>query len=124
MTDALHIVLDGSALVAAGKGNALASRLIDRAHSTAGFHLYAPVCALIEADRARRGTAEHIAALPGITLLELDLSTALAMIQDDTWAWSHCRHAVQPTPDRPDGAFVATVEPDRWKGYRMIDLTP
>ncbi|MFI7010329.1 hypothetical protein [Streptomyces sp. NPDC050145] len=124
MTDALHIVLDDSALVAAGQGNILASRLIHRAHATAGYHLYAPACALIEADRARRGTAEHIAALPGITLLEVDLATALAIAQEDTWARAHCRYAAQPGPERPDGAFIATVVPRQWDGQRTIDLTP
>ncbi|MEU2308209.1 hypothetical protein [Streptomyces misionensis] len=122
----MHIVLDDTAMAAAGRGNVLASRLIHRAHAESGWYLYAPACALVEADRARPGTAEHLAALPGITVLDLDLPSALAVAQQDTWAAAHCQYAAQPTPDRPDGAVIATTAPDRWKGepVRVLDLTP
>ncbi|MGW1997761.1 hypothetical protein [Embleya sp. NPDC001921] len=125
MSDALHIVLDESAMVAAGRGNAMASRLIHRAHAQPGWFLYAPACALVDADRIRPGTAEHIAALPGVGVLELDLSAALAIAPDDTWGAAHARHAARPTPERPDGAFVATTIPDRWAGQavRVLDLS-
>ena len=53
----MHIVLDDTAMAAAGQSNVLASRLIHRAHAQAGWYLYAPTCALVEADRARPGTA-------------------------------------------------------------------
>ncbi|GGK72920.1 hypothetical protein [Streptomyces flaveus] len=124
MSDAIHVILDDTAMVAAGRGNILASRLIHRASNEQGWFLYAPTCALVEADRARRGTAEHIASLDGITLLDLDLSSALAIAAEDTWAAAHARYAARPTPERPDGAFVATVAPDRWQGQRFIDLNP
>ncbi|SFY52701.1 hypothetical protein [Streptomyces sp. F-1] len=122
----MHIVLDDTAMATAGRGNALASRLIHRAHAESGWYLYAPACALVEADRARPGTAEHLAALPGITVLDLDLPSALAVAQQDTWAAAHCQYAAQPTPDRPDGAVIAMTAPDRWKGepVRVLDLTP
>ncbi|MFE9454797.1 hypothetical protein [Streptomyces sp. NPDC006739] len=122
----MHIVLDDTAMAAAGQGNVLASRLIHRAHAQAGWYLYAPACALVEADRARPGTAEHLAALPGITVLDLDLPAALAVAQHDTWGAAHCQYAAQPTPDRPDGAIIATTAPDRWTGepVRVLDLTP
>ncbi|MEU7466317.1 MULTISPECIES: hypothetical protein [Streptomyces] len=122
----MHIVLDDTAMAAAGRGNVLASRLIHRAHAESGWYLYAPACALVEADRAWPGTAEHLAALPGITVLDLDLPSALAVAQRDTWAAAHCQYAVQPTPPRPDGAVIATTAPDRWKGepVRVLDLTP
>ncbi|MFC5955438.1 hypothetical protein ACFP51_13350 [Streptomyces pratens] len=124
MTEALHIVLDETAIVAAGQGNALASRLIHRAHSEAGWFLYAPTCALVEADRARPGTAEHLAALPGITVLDLDLPAALAVARETSWAPAHTRYAAEPTAERPNGAVVATTAPDAWKGQsvRVIDL--
>lgn len=100
MTD-LHIVLDDTAMTAAGQGNVvLASRLIHRAHAEPGWFLYAPACALVEADRRRPGTAEHLAALPGITVLDLDLPAALAVAKQRTWAAAHSGHAAQPTPDR------------------------
>ncbi|MFB7919201.1 hypothetical protein [Streptomyces sp. NPDC056061] len=124
MSDALHIVLDDTAMAAAGQGNVLASRLIHRAHAEPGWFLYAPACALVEADRARPGTAEHLAALPGITVLDLDLSAALAVAQQESWAAAHSQYAAQPTPDRPDGAVIATTAPKRWEGepVRVLDL--
>ncbi|MFJ1613773.1 hypothetical protein ACIODT_11010 [Streptomyces sp. NPDC088251] len=120
----MHIVLDDTAMTAAGQGNVLASRLIHRAHAEAGWFLYAPACALVEADRARPGTAEHLAALPAITVLDLDLSAALALARRDTWAAAHSQYAAQPTPDRPDGAIIATTAPHRWEGepVRVLDL--
>ncbi len=122
----MHIVLDDTAMAAAGQGNVLASRLIHRAHAQAGWYLYAPTCALVEADRARPGTAEHLAALPGVAVLELDLPAALAVAQHDTWAAAHCQYAAQPTPDRPDGAVIATTAPARWIGepVHVLVLTP
>ncbi|MCX5113223.1 hypothetical protein OOK13_33140 [Streptomyces sp. NBC_00378] len=124
MSDAVHIVLDDTATAAAGQGNVLASRLIHRAHAEPGWFLYAPACALVEADRARLGTAEHLAALPGITVLDLDLSAALALARQETWAAAHSQFAAQPTPDRPDGAIIATTAPKRWEGepVRVLDL--
>ncbi|MER8184872.1 hypothetical protein [Kitasatospora sp. NPDC094015] len=112
-------------MVAAGRGNPLASRLIHRAHAENGWHLYAPACALVEADRARPGTAEHLAALPAVIVLELDLAAALAVAAGTTWGRDHCRYAATPTPERPDGALIATVDPGRWKDepVRLIDLT-
>ncbi|WP_431952695.1 hypothetical protein [Actinacidiphila sp. bgisy167] len=111
-------------MVAAGRGNLLASRLIHRAHAEAGWHLYAPACALVEADRTRPGTAEHIAALPGITVVDLDLPAALVLARDTTWATAHTRHTALPTPERPDGAFVATAASHQWAGHpvRILDL--
>ncbi|MFD9337942.1 hypothetical protein ACFWBF_26605 [Streptomyces sp. NPDC060028] len=122
----MHIVLDETATTAAGQGNVLASRLIHRAHAEAGWFLYAPACALVEADRTRPGTAEHLAALPGIIVLDLDLPGALAVARHETWAVAHCLHSAQPTADRPDGAIVATTDPKRWEGepVRVLDLTP
>lgn len=122
----LHVVLDDTAMIAAGRGNLLASRPIHRAHAEPGWYLHAPACALVEADRTCPGTAGHLAALPGVTVLDLDLSAALAVAGDTTWAQAHTRHAAAPTPDRPSGAVVATTEPARWAGQpvRVIDLTP
>ncbi|MFE4862365.1 hypothetical protein [Streptomyces sp. NPDC056670] len=122
----MHIVLDDTAMAAAGQGNLLASRLIHRAHAKPDWFLYAPVCALVEADRACPGTAEHLVAMPGITVLDLDLSAALAVAREETWAAAHAQYAAQPTPDRPDGAVIATAVPQQWEGrqVRVLDLTP
>ncbi|GHC61926.1 hypothetical protein [Streptomyces cinnamoneus] len=126
MSDHVHIVLDETAMVAAGQGNAMTSRLIHRAHTEAGWHLYAPTCALVEADRKRPGTAEHIAALPGIIVLDLDLPAALAVAGKDNWAPAHTQYAAEPTAERPDGAYVATTAPARWAGQavRVLDVNP
>ncbi|WP_370424296.1 hypothetical protein AB8O64_36710 (plasmid) [Streptomyces sp. QH1-20] len=126
MTDVMHIVLDETAMTAAGQGNVLASRLIHRAHAEAGWYLYAPACALVEADRARPGTAEHLAAMPGATVLDLDLPAALAVARQASWAAAHSQFAAQPTADRPDGAVIATTAPKRWQDepVRVLDLNP
>ena len=126
MTETIHVVFDDAAVVAAGHGNALASRLIHRAHSEAGWFLYATTCALVEADRSRHGVAEHVAALPGVIVLDLDLPAALAVAREASWAAAHTRYAAAPTPQRPSGAVIATADPDRWRGQpvRILDLTP
>ncbi|WP_322749493.1 MULTISPECIES: hypothetical protein [unclassified Frankia] len=126
MSGALHVVLDDTAMVSAGYGNRLASELIHLAHTEPGHFLYAPACALVEADRARPGTAEHIAALPAVTIVELDLAAALAVARDTSWAPAHVRYAAEPTPERPEGAVIATAAPDRWAGQpvRLLDLSP
>ncbi|MEV6326247.1 hypothetical protein [Streptomyces sp. NPDC051909] len=126
MSDAVHIVLDDTAMTAAGQGNILASRLIHRAHAESGWFLYAPTCALVEADRTRPGTAEHLASLPAITVLDLDLPASLAVARQGTWAAAHSQYAAQPAPDRPDGAIIATTAPERWAGeqVRVLNLAP
>ncbi len=75
---------------------------------------------------ARHGTAEQIVALPSVVVIDLDLPAALAVARDTDWAPAHIEHAAQPTPERPDGAIVATVDPERWKGrpVRVLDLNP
>jgi hypothetical protein len=126
VTDALHVVLDETAMVAAGKGNRLASRLIHRAHSEVGWFLYAPACALVEADRVRPGTAEHLTALPALTVLDLDLPAVLAVAREMSWARAHAQYTAEPTAERPNGAVVATLDPDGWKDrpVRVLDLAP
>jgi hypothetical protein len=124
--DAVHVVLDHHAMVAAGRGNVLVSRLIHRAHAEQGWFLYAATCALVEADRSRPGTGAHLAALPGITVLDLDLPGALAVARTDTWAAAHTGFAAQPSIDRPGGALVGTTVPRAWAGLpvRILDLRP
>ncbi|MFJ7146798.1 hypothetical protein ACIQVT_01075 [Streptomyces sp. NPDC100445] len=47
----MHIVLDDTAMAAAGQGNVLASRLFHRAHAEAGWFLSAPACVSVKAGR-------------------------------------------------------------------------
>ncbi|GAA0467003.1 hypothetical protein ACFQ2B_13195 [Streptomyces stramineus] len=126
MSDQIHVLLDETAMVAAGQGNFVVSRLIHRAHAEAGWYVYVTTCALVEADRARPGAAEHLVSMPGITVLDLDLPAALAVARDDSWAVAHTRYAAEPMPERPDGAFIATAAPKRWENHpvRLLDINP
>lgn len=121
-----HFVLDVSALVSVGRGNIVLGQLVDRAHHAQGVYLYAPTCALVEADRARRGTAEHIAALSGVTIVDLGLPGALAVAAHTTWGYAHARFVALPSLDRPDGAYMATAEPELWATelLNIIDVRP
>jgi len=125
VNDQEHVVFDDTAMVAASRGSQIASRLIHRAHTADGLRLYATTCALVEADRAYPGTAEHVASLSAFTILDLDLAAALVVARDTTWAAAHTRHAAAPDPDRPDGALIATAEPGRWSGQpvRVINVS-
>lgn len=116
----LHIVLDDTAVVAAGKGNALASRLVHRAHVEAGWFLHAPARVQIAADRVRPGTSPRSPESP-------------------SWNWTCPPRSPwparppgpRPTPGtppsrRPSGAVIATTAPETWKGQpvRLLDLGP
>jgi hypothetical protein len=126
VSDDVHVVLDETAMVAAGTGNLLASRLITLMHFQAGWHLYAPAVTLVEADRLRPGTAEHLVSMPGLIVLELDLAAALALGRETGWGKAHAGYSAAPTPELPDGAYVATADPGSWAGQpvRLFDLTP
>ena len=121
-----HYVLDQYALLAAGAGNALASVLIHRANFHAEWRLYVPACALVEADRERKGIAEQFAALPGVTFMELDLSSALAVsaaAPSASWAHAQVVHAASPSPGWPKGAVIVTTEPAAYPALPTLDLT-
>jgi hypothetical protein len=74
----------------------------------------------------RPGTAEHVAALPGTNVAELDLPAVLALARDDTWAAASTRYVAEPTPDRPSAAVVAATDPGSWQGAKVcaLDLPP
>ncbi len=116
MNQPLHVVLDSTAMLLIARGNRRASRLVCQAGEGGGIRLYAPTCALVEADRVRRGVAEHIASLPGVGILDLDLPATIAVARRRTWGAAHTRHAAAPLPERPVEAVIATAEPDRWAG--------
>lgn len=100
------------------------SRLIHRAHNDPGWYLYAPRCALVEADRTRLGIAEYIASMPAVVLVELNLPATLALTT--TWGEAHARFCADPTPELPDGAFIATTDTGHWDNQpvRLFDLNP
>ncbi|GGV17745.1 hypothetical protein GCM10010275_69190 [Streptomyces litmocidini] len=70
----------------------------------------------LHARRSRLSPPQRLAALAGITVLDLDLPAVLAVAQQATWTPAHLQHAAQPTVERPDGAIIATIIPERWKG--------
>ncbi|MQS09893.1 hypothetical protein [Streptomyces alkaliphilus] len=111
-------------MVAADRGDTLISRLIHRAHAEPGWFLGAAACALVEADRARPGTADRLAALPGLVVLPLDPVAVPAVARGRDWADAHTEWAALPVPERPDGAVVVTVRPEVWRGrpVRVLDL--
>ncbi|CAL9488733.1 hypothetical protein [Streptomyces sp. enrichment culture] len=119
----LHIVLDTGALVSL-RGNPLVSRLVYQATSSPGTRLYAASCALVEADRTYPGLAEHVAQLPAVDILPLDLSAALNLCGTDGWGLPHTLHVARPTAERPHGAVVATINPADWQGrpVRVLSL--
>jgi hypothetical protein len=123
--DEIHVVFDDSALVAVGEGNVALSRLIHRAHAQPGWFVYTAACALVQADRDRPGTAAHVAALPRVTLVDLDLAAVLTVLDDHDWSLPHTRFAAAPSADRPGGAYVVTTDPGVWQGQpvRVLDLS-
>ena len=55
------------------------------------------------------------------------MSAAVHIVLDETaMAAAGQGYAAQPTPERPDGAVVATAAARRWAGsqVRVLDLTP
>jgi hypothetical protein len=120
-----HVVFDDSALLIAGSGNWTASTLIHFAQTLPGWYVYAPTCALVEADRSRPGVAEHFASIETFHLPHLDLAAAIAMANETTWSKAHTSHAAKPNAENPRGALIATADPERWKGepVRIIGLT-
>jgi hypothetical protein len=134
-TEPLHVIFDDSALVAAGHGNVLVSALIARAHPDPflepapvrqSIRIYVAACALVAADRERPGTGNHVAGLPNLDVLSLDLPAALDVMGAVGWAVPHTCYAAQPSLELPDGAIVATTQPERWQGQpvRILDINP
>ncbi|WP_416970240.1 hypothetical protein [Streptomyces sp. 4F14] len=123
----MDVVLDDSALIALGSGNILASRILRQAAETGSWRIHVALAALAEADRVRVGLAGHLGMLDQVVFHPLDLAAVLtASGQDRSIGWCHTRHVVMPSPERPEGARVATVEPKEWDqaGVRVLDLSP
>jgi hypothetical protein len=55
------------------------------------------------------------------------VTDALHVILSTTRPWTrpaaHTRNAAEPTPDRPDGAVIATAAPGRWEGQLVRILS-
>jgi hypothetical protein len=120
-----HVVFDDSALLIAGSGNWTASTLIHYAQTLPGWYVYAPTCALVEADRRRRGVAEHFASIEKFHIPHLDVVAAISIANETTRSRAHTGYSAKPSAENPRGALIATADPERWKGepVRIIDLT-
>ena len=134
-SEPLHVIFDDSAIVAAGRNNVLASTLIARAHpdpfqehdrAEEPIRIYVAACALVAADRERPGAGLHVAGLPNLVVLALDLPAVLDIMGAADWSVPHTRHAAQPSLEMPDGAVVATARPELWTGQpvRILDINP
>lgn len=73
---------------------------------------------------SRPGKADHLATLPGITVLDLDLQPP----RPGTTPGRRHTAGIRPNPPltAPTGRVIATTAPDRWTGepVRVLDLTP
>ncbi|WP_060887854.1 hypothetical protein [Streptomyces caniscabiei] len=76
-------------------------------------------------SRAGRAWPWRVSARPAPPSLAGAGLAALDITRQATWATAHSQYAAQPTPDRPDGAVIATTAPHRWTGepVRVLDLT-
>ncbi|MGN5382488.1 hypothetical protein ACQ4WX_50835 [Streptomyces lasalocidi] len=70
------------------------------------------------------GLRPHYLHLGAAAALKLGLPPVGALLV--VWASAHSQYAAQPTPDRPEGAIIATTAPGRWIGepVRVLDLNP
>ncbi|NXY99397.1 hypothetical protein HYE82_34505 [Streptomyces sp. BR123] len=122
-----HLVLDSPSLFALS-GNRQVSALIHRAYLDGDTRLWAPVLAILEADREHPGVAEHVGQLDVIHTIDLDYAAMLSVAQ-------LCREgvpagvaaavsAVRNLPDWGVDALVATVEPKMYEhhGVGVLDL--
>ncbi|MHC5905809.1 PIN domain-containing protein [Streptomyces sp. S6] len=123
----VDVVLDDSALLALGSGNVLASRLLYQAAETGAWRIHVALATLAEADRVRTGLAGHLGMLDQVVFHPLDLAAVLAASgHERPLGWCHTHHVAMPSPERLDGARVATVQPKDWYGVgvRVLDLSP
>ncbi|GGT27684.1 MULTISPECIES: hypothetical protein [Streptomyces] len=122
-----HLVLDSPSLLALS-GNRQVSALIHQAFLDGDTRLWAPVLAILEADREHPGTAEHVGQLDVIHTIDLDYAAVLAVAR-------LCRkgvpagvaaavQAVRNLPDWGADALVATIEPKAYEGLGVgvLDL--
>ncbi|KND34595.1 hypothetical protein IQ63_15710 [Streptomyces acidiscabies] len=123
----MDVVLDDSALIALGSGNILASRILHQAAESGSWRVHVALTALAEADRVRVGLASHVGMLGQVVFHPLDLAAVLAASgHAQSVGWCHTRHVAMPSPERPEGARVATIQPKAWDqaGVQVLDLSP
>ncbi|MEU0601075.1 hypothetical protein ABZ484_22970 [Streptomyces sp. NPDC006393] len=115
-----HYVLDTPTLLAMG-GNKQVSGLIHAAASSDDVRLWAPVLCLLEAERERAGVVAHVGLLLDV-LRVIDDDYAMAMsiaelLRDGVaFGVAAAVHVARPNPAIPDGALVASVQPEAYVG--------
>lgn len=123
------IVFDDTAALALGAGNRMASRLVVEAEKDPTLRIYLPAVCLAAAEADRAGVAEHVGALPGVDITELDFAGAAAVgkrlrVQGADWSGAHALHLAHPSVEWPRGRPVLTRDPARYKGtgVRVIGI--
>ncbi|MFD5540848.1 hypothetical protein ACFWIJ_24275 [Streptomyces sp. NPDC127079] len=127
------VIFDDTAALALGAGNRMASRLVVEAEKDAALRVYIPAVSLAAAERERAGVAEHVGALPSVTIEGLDFPAATAVGKrlraangepedgkdgkdEPDWSGAHVLHLALPTVEWPRGRPVLTRTPMRYRG--------
>ncbi|NEA64399.1 hypothetical protein [Streptomyces sp. SID12488] len=125
------VVFDDTAALALGAGNSMASRLVVEAEKDPALKVYVPALSLAAAEFERAGVAEHVGALPSVTIEGLDFAAATAVGKrlrvaggadaegdkgEADWSGAHVLHLALPTVEWPRGRPVLTRVPTRYRG--------
>jgi hypothetical protein len=129
------VIFDDTAALALGGGNSMASRLVVEAEKDPALKVYVPALSLAAAEFERAGVAEHVGALPSVTIEGLDFAAATAVGKrlrvaggadadaegegdksEADWSGAHVLHLALPTVEWPRGRPVLTRVPTRYRG--------
>lgn len=125
------VIFDDTAALALGAGNSMASRLVVEAEKDPELKVYVPALSLAAAEFERAGVAEHVGALPSVTIEGLDFAAATAVGKrlrvaggadaegdkgEADWSGAHVLYLALPTVEWPRGRPVLTRTPTRYRG--------
>lgn len=101
-------------------GNKQVSGLIRIAAEDPSVRLWVPVVSALEAERQSVGIIGYLGILDTLHTLEADYDAAHAIAdlyrRDVPFGVAAAVHTARPTMDRPEGALVATVAPQLYRG--------
>lgn len=121
------VVLDHTALLAAGTGNRLVSGLIDAAHRQTRFSVYAPAMCVVAATAVRPALGEHLGMLDAVHVVTLDypdaLSTGALIAAGVDWQGAHAIATARPTLEWPAGLPVVTTTPQIYTVWGVPTIT-
>ncbi|WP_260860223.1 hypothetical protein [Streptomyces cupreus] len=120
MSQIEHFVLDAPTLLAMG-GNKQVSGLIHAAADSDDVRLWVPVLCLLEAERDRAGIVEHVGVLVDVLrVVDDDYAMAVTIAElchgGVAFGVAAAVHAARPNLMVPEGALVATVVPQAYRG--------